>query len=198
VLVRAVHVPVRFAAVDVEHDALAVRVGALKPPPAQPFFDSAGAFKGGYSYSPYGEARATGTNAAVTGNPLRYIGEHHDGNGIYKLGARYYDTTLGRFTQTDPSGQEANPYAYAACNSVNYSDPSGHLYEDGWNYGQSAAVGLASGIASAAVGCVTTGLIGGVPTAGAGFGPGCVVGGSVGFISGALSGFAGDAVSQAF
>ncbi len=84
-----------------------------------------GGFIGGYSYSPYGEARATSINATVTANAIRYIGGHHDGNGIYKLGARYYDTTLGRFTQPDPTGQEANPYAYAGCNPINSKDPSG-------------------------------------------------------------------------
>jgi RHS repeat-associated protein len=105
-------------------------------------FDSAGAYKGGYSYSPYGEARFTSTNAAVTANPLRYIGEHHDGNGIYKLGARYYDTSLGRFTQMDPSGQEANSYAYAGVNPINASDPSG-LFETAVN-GQYFGVGFNS------------------------------------------------------
>ncbi|MBA8815592.1 RHS repeat-associated protein [Microbacterium halimionae] len=39
--------------------------------------------------------------------------------------ARYYDPALGRFTQTDPSGQESNPYVYAACNPTNSSDPTG-------------------------------------------------------------------------
>ncbi|MFB6752527.1 RHS repeat-associated core domain-containing protein [Streptomyces sp. NPDC056353] len=29
------------------------------------------------------------------------------------MGHRYYDPTLGRFTQPDPSGQETNPYLYA-------------------------------------------------------------------------------------
>lgn len=41
------------------------------------------------------------------------------------FGARYYDASQARFTQTDPSGQEANPYAYANCNPVNAKDPSG-------------------------------------------------------------------------
>ncbi|WP_125131809.1 RHS repeat-associated core domain-containing protein [Microbacterium sp. 10M-3C3] len=98
------------------HDSLGFVVGV---------FDAAGSYRGGCTYSPYGEARTTGTNSAVTANPLRYIGEHHDGNGIYKLGARYYDTSLGRFTQTDPSGQESHPYGYAGCNPINGKDPSG-------------------------------------------------------------------------
>ena len=88
-------------------------------------FSSAGKYTGGYSYSPYGEARSTSTSSAVSTNPLRYIGSYHEGDGIYKLGARYYDSAQGRFTQMDPSGQEKNPYAYAACNPINAKDPSG-------------------------------------------------------------------------
>lgn len=88
-------------------------------------FTSAGAYSGGYSYSPYGESRAASTNASVAANSLRYISGHHEGNGIYKLGARYYDTSLGRFTQSDPSGQEKYPYAYGSCNPVNSTDPTG-------------------------------------------------------------------------
>ncbi|MDZ8200987.1 RHS repeat-associated core domain-containing protein [Microbacterium sp. SSW1-59] len=88
-------------------------------------FSATGTWIGGYSYSPYGEARFTSTSSVITNNALRYIGEHHDGAGIYKLGARYYDTAQGRFTQMDPSGQEANPYAYASCNPINSSDSSG-------------------------------------------------------------------------
>lgn len=42
----------------------------------------------------------------VTANPLRYVGEIRDTTGLVKLGARYYDPDLGRFTQHDPSGQE--------------------------------------------------------------------------------------------
>ncbi|WP_438354762.1 RHS repeat-associated core domain-containing protein [Microbacterium sp. CJ88] len=107
-------------------------------------FDGTGAFKGGYSYSPYGETRATGTNTAVTSNVLRYIDEHHDGNGIYKLGARYYDTSLGRFTQMDPSGQEKNPYAYANCNPINGKDPSGMLTESECNILKGVTTGIAA------------------------------------------------------
>jgi RHS repeat-associated protein len=88
-------------------------------------FSGTGTFEGGYSYAPYGEARFTATATAVTSNPLQYIGGYKDSTGLYKLGARYYDTGAGRFTQFDPSGQESNPYAYAACNPINAKDPTG-------------------------------------------------------------------------
>ncbi|MFG2322322.1 RHS repeat-associated core domain-containing protein [Streptomyces sp. NPDC048568] len=42
--------------------------------------------------------------------PYRYVGAYADPTGLYKMGHRYYDPTLGRFTQPDPSGQEKNPY----------------------------------------------------------------------------------------
>jgi RHS repeat-associated protein len=82
-------------------------------------------YSGGYAYSPYGELRSAGTATAVSINPIRYIGEHHDGDGIHKLGARYYDPAQGRFAQMDPSGQEANAYLYASGNPTNFSDPTG-------------------------------------------------------------------------
>lgn len=45
--------------------------------------------------------------------------------GLYKMGARYYQPELGRWTQQDPSGAEANVYLYVGGNPVNFVDPSG-------------------------------------------------------------------------
>ncbi|MFE6252287.1 RHS repeat-associated core domain-containing protein [Streptomyces niveus] len=63
------------------------------------------------------------------------------------MGARYYDPSLGRFTQPDPSGQDTNPYLYAGGDPVNGSDPTG-LFD--W---KSIAVtaGVEVGIGAAAV-----------------------------------------------
>lgn len=127
-------------------DALGSVIGA---------FSATGANEGGYSYSPYGEARSTSTGTAITSNPLRYIGGQLETGSTYKLGARYYDASLGRFTQMDPSGQEQLPYAYVGCNPVNNSDPTGLDCASAIFTGVLGAVGL---VAS------TIGLIAGAPT----------------------------------
>jgi RHS repeat-associated protein len=89
-------------------------------------FDKIGSFGGGYSYAPYGETRASSNNAATNSNALRYIAGYFDSSvNLYRLGARYYDTDQGRFTQFDPSGQEGNSYAYAASEPVGNLDPTG-------------------------------------------------------------------------
>jgi RHS repeat-associated protein len=109
--------------------------------------DATGKRTATYSYGPYGEARtATGTN-----QPYRYTGTYLDPSGLYKMGARYYDPQLGRFTQPDPSGQEKNSYLYAAGDPINNTDPSGllSLGEGLTRAGQ--AVGLAGALAAPAL-----------------------------------------------
>ncbi|MFH9713083.1 RHS repeat-associated core domain-containing protein [Streptomyces luteogriseus] len=85
--------------------------------------DDAGKRTHTYAYDPTGLPRGTTTEAAP--QPHRYTGAYLDPTGLYKMGHRYYDPTLGRFTQPDPSGQETNPYLYAAGDFVNNVDPSG-------------------------------------------------------------------------
>jgi RHS repeat-associated protein len=85
--------------------------------------DGSGAKVNSYSYDPYGGTRTVSESVA---SPYRYDGEYLDGaTGLYRLGNRYYDPSLGRFTQVDPSSQEANPYVYAGDDPVNVSDPNG-------------------------------------------------------------------------
>lgn len=50
--------------------------------------------------------------------------------GLYKMGERYHDPELGRWTQKDPLDQtpslrEGNGYMYAGADPVNYLDPFG-------------------------------------------------------------------------
>ncbi|MGW8700956.1 RHS repeat-associated core domain-containing protein [Streptomyces eurythermus] len=85
--------------------------------------DTSGKRTATYTYGPYGEPR---TNSG-TQQPFRYTSAYLGPTGLYKMGARYYDPDLGRFTQPDPSGQESNPYLYAAADPVNSSDPTGNL-----------------------------------------------------------------------
>ena len=93
-------------------------------------FAKEGTYYGGYAYSPYGETRYQGSDSALENNHLRYIGGYYDETvGLYRLGARYYDPTIARFTQYDPTGQEPNPYSYATCNPINASDPTGTVTE---------------------------------------------------------------------
>ncbi|SHN38509.1 RHS repeat-associated core domain-containing protein, partial [Actinacidiphila paucisporea] len=81
-----------------------------------------------YTYDPTGNARTT---TQTTPQPYRFQGAYLDPTGLYKMGARYYDPTLARFTQTDPSGQETNPYAAFGGDPVNHTDPNGtDLLED--------------------------------------------------------------------
>jgi len=56
-------------------------------------------------------------------NPWQYTGGYLDSEtGLVKLGQRYYDPTLGRFTQLDPKG---GGYVYAGDNPTTVVDPTG-------------------------------------------------------------------------
>ncbi|MCW2666528.1 MAG: repeat protein [Frankiales bacterium] len=83
-----------------------------------------------YSYDPYGISRSKTETLA---NPFQYTGGHLDAQtGLYKLGIRYYDPTLGRFTQPDPTGLDEH-YGYAGNSPCNFTDPSGALFSDRTN-----------------------------------------------------------------
>lgn len=111
--------------------------------------DSAQAKAASYNYDSWGNTTATGAQAGA--NPWQYAGGYKDAaTGHTKFGARYYDAGLGRFTQPDPSGLEANRYAYAGCNPINSTDPTG-LATD-WQ-------GVVAGALGAVVGSISTGLI---------------------------------------
>ncbi|MFD1829292.1 RHS repeat-associated core domain-containing protein [Streptomyces desertarenae] len=121
--------------------------------------------------------------------PYRFTGTYLDPTGLYKMGARYYDPHLGRFTQPDPSGHETNPYLYATGDPVNRTDPTG-LFSIGDTLGISDWANLIHAAATGddgtfqAVGtgiltfagvealCLTAAGLGAVPTLGASVGAG--------------------------
>ncbi|OIV35263.1 hypothetical protein BIV57_22520 [Mangrovactinospora gilvigrisea] len=76
-----------------------------------------------YLYELFGAVRPE-TSEQVP-QPYRYAGGYQDPTELYHLGARYLEPYIGRFTQPDPSGQELNPYLYAAGDPTNNIDPTG-------------------------------------------------------------------------
>ncbi len=103
-----------------------------------------------YTYDPFGvttETKATLTNLS---NPWRYTGQYFDiATEMYKMGARYYQPELGRWTQRDPSGLDANAYAYVGGNPVNFVDPTGLF-----SFGDLAKVAAGAIVGVAAAGIV--------------------------------------------
>ena len=87
---------------------------------------SDGSIRNHYRYSAFGE---TITAEETVPNRLRYNGQMADGlTGLYYLRARYYNASLGRFTQEDVIYNDGlNLYAYCNSNPVMYSDPSGFV-----------------------------------------------------------------------
>ncbi len=93
--------------------------------------DSSGNLVNTYQYDLYGNL--TSSTGSVS-NPWRYADGYYDsGTGLYKFGIRYYDASIGRWTQRDPVGgslletTKANPYGYAGDDPVNMVDPSGKI-----------------------------------------------------------------------
>ncbi len=78
--------------------------------------------------------RVAGTTAAVP--RFGYTGREPDATGLTYYRARYYDPTVGRFTQRDPIGLRGgiNGYAYVGGNPVNFTDPNGLVAKAIGNY----------------------------------------------------------------
>ena len=101
-----------------------------------------------YNYDAFG---ANTEHQGSSNNKYQYAGEQKDSTGNYYLRARYYNPSIGRFTQMDSyMGQSNNPitlhkYLYANANPVMYTDPSGHFGLSGFSFS-----GLLSTMQSAA------------------------------------------------
>jgi len=87
--------------------------------------NSSGATKITYTYDAWGNATAAPISGAPD-NPLQYTGGYADTTGITHLGAREYDSTTGRFLQTDPAGiATGSTYAYTDDRPTVSVDPDG-------------------------------------------------------------------------
>lgn len=82
-----------------------------------------------FTYDPYGKNTGT-TGTAAPGNPFRYTGAYLDGNGLYLMGARYYNPRTGTFLSQDADNHagdigQGDRYSYAGDDPANNTDPSG-------------------------------------------------------------------------
>jgi RHS repeat-associated protein len=88
------------------------------------------------NYQPFGpQYGASGSDPTY-----KYTDKPQDAaTGLYYFGARYYNTTIGRFISRDPAGpqtkdpQSLNPYAYARNNPETLTDPTGAYWISQWN-----------------------------------------------------------------
>lgn len=128
----------------------------------------AGVTTGTQGFDAWGNKRPGGTGSIPQ---YGYTGREPDETGLIYYRARYYDPTIGRFTQRDPAGLQGgiNQYAYVNGNPMNLVDPSGLLpqillaadnsyfntmSDAGWNLGTRVSGGLKviGGAAEATVG----------------------------------------------
>lgn len=145
--------------------------------------DSAQTAAATYAYNSWGLA-TTATGPQATVNPWTYAGGYNDttSNRI-KFGARYYNPYRGRFTQPDPSGQEANRYAYAGANPCNNTDPSG------LDYASCVKETITDDVQEGFFfGAITGAIAGAVAGAGVGVFPGAVIGSTGGAVLGGIQG----------
>jgi RHS repeat-associated protein len=89
--------------------------------------DKDGNLVGRHKYEPFGTEQGT----PAYDSDFRFAGELYDSDRkLYKIGARWYDPKLGRWTQPDLIEQpkdpvQANRYQYAIQDPVNRVDPTG-------------------------------------------------------------------------
>ncbi|MDP9389703.1 MAG: hypothetical protein M3Q48_17760 [Actinomycetota bacterium] len=91
--------------------------------------DSTGAVVRTYSYDAWGK---TTVGSGTVHSDFRYAGGYYDvAGGLYKFGTRYYDPSIGRWTQQDPVAgtlgdpRTSNRYIYAGNDPVNFVDLHG-------------------------------------------------------------------------
>jgi RHS repeat-associated protein len=87
-----------------------------------------------YTYSTWGVPTTAVASGTDLGFRFLYVGAsgvQRDNSfgtlGLTYMHARTYSATLGRFTQPDPSGADANLYGYAEDSPITKSDPTGNV-----------------------------------------------------------------------
>jgi RHS repeat-associated protein len=102
-----------------------------------------------YQYDPFGNLLTNPVSSTLQSNIWRYAsGQFDSGTKLTKFGVRYYDPSVGRWTQQDPIGgslfdpRSSNRYVYAKCNPVNAVDPSGKGWWDCFWAGFDTAVAM--------------------------------------------------------
>ncbi len=165
--------------------------------------DSNGTVKELIEYDPYGQmSRHDQYGSSEEIAWFYFTGKKLDAEtGLYYYGARYYDSSLGRFITPDTivpysnDPQSFNRYSYARNNPINIIDPTGHKWswKKFWHAFAGAVVGaivtvatgglgapLAFALGGAVGGAITGGLDGGLRGALMGGLMGGVLGGAVG------------------
>ncbi len=108
--------------------------------------NAAGTILDDSDFYPFGGERSI---LSSSGNTYKFTGKEHDAeSGLDDFGARYYSSSLGRFTIPDwgatamnvPYADFANPqslnlYSYVQNNPLRSTDPSGHCVVDGETHG---------------------------------------------------------------
>ncbi|MCU7938970.1 MAG: RHS repeat-associated core domain-containing protein [gamma proteobacterium symbiont of Bathyaustriella thionipta] len=85
--------------------------------------DNAGNTQGSTRYGVFGQGIASAGNQPLFG----FTGREPDTTGLTFYRNRYYDPSVGRFTQRDPLGfaDGINPYTYVSNSPTNFTDPLG-------------------------------------------------------------------------
>ena len=128
-----------------------------------------GATTGTYSYDPWGQVTATavGGSGATGVQIYSFVGGIDDPTSTLEhFGRRWYDPSIGRFTQqddlqvlADPS--RANRFEYAGDNPNNYVDLTGRCSIDTWvHYGLGLIIGVATAVGGALTSEVGVGIAG--------------------------------------
>ena len=130
--------------------------------------DSTGAVIGSYAYSPYGQILSSTGGLDNSFTWQGQFGVTDEGNGLYYMRARYYDTATGRFISRDPvksiDPRRINPYQYASGNPARLIDPRGLYDSDDFVEDLKIAGGVLLGVVSLGAAIVEAPVVGIVAT----------------------------------